>query len=653
VFPIFDITNIIKKLLLYMTTTRNVYKKMANDDDLSDTELEILKLNNLNETIKQYKEDTLTKPERKMFKVKQAPIKTLNNSLFGALGSGYAFNWSDNVCAGRITTVGRLELRKAIKWFEDYGCKPLLCVTDGINFSIPKETNLVVDNDNVYYDDKYNKPEVNSIYGDKKGVSALIEKFNKEVMIGYMAVDDDGQFQSCLNLKKNNYALLSVDKENNKKVKLTGGMIKNKVMPEYIEDFIDQGLILILEGKGQEFVEYYNSYCEDIFYKRIPLKKIASKKRIKSTIKEYLNRGTDKNGREKAKQAHMELIIEERNELAKKCFYDYYDQIINKYGEEIEKKYPNYNEINVDDFDLEDIYKYANDWMPNEPDLDSTVYLINTGNNISDGDSSIIKDAETGEKRTASSLIHKSELVDNPDMLGDYNVSKYLNDFNKKVKPLLEVFKDDVKDKILIKIKKKRYKDEFGVKRQHKELVKNVFSSEDLQLVDKDLNDLEEAITLEDEEVKFWNKFGYNPYKIWDGFKLNNENDLRYDIYENAFKYLNDKLVESGKGILKRVDDDINEGEYVLLKNKNIFNVGYYDGTNIKIARKNVQIPGLEDIDYEDEVYEYEQEFRKKYGISNDIKLSELFYKQPKAKKAYDDLVMEMNLEINDEEYDF
>jgi len=463
-----------------------------------------------------------------------------------------------------------------------------------------------------------------------------------------MAVDDDGQFISCLNLKKNNYALLQLDKKGNKKVKLIGGMIKNKVMPEYIEDFIDKGLIMILEGRGDDFVDYYNSYCEDIFYKKIPLKKIASKKRVKESIKDYVNRGTDKNGKQKAKKAHMELIIQERDKLVKDKFKEHLSDILRMYGDKFKSKYPNCSNMNVEDYKLEDLYEFTNDWMPNEPELDSTVYLINTGYKANDGDSAMVKDAETGEERMASSLIDRNFLNENPNMIGDYNVDKYLQAFNKKVLPLLEAFNVDVQGKILTKIKKKRYKDEFGVNRYEMKLIQNIFQKNELILTDNDLNDLDEAITMEDEEIIFWNKYGYNPDIVWDGYKDNGK--LRVDIYDHALNYLNSELEKVGKKSMKRVDDNIEKGDLILIKIKNEFNVGYYNGKYVKIIRENVEIPNLEKIDFDNVNLEYEEEFRKKYKIDNNINLFELFNKQPKAKQAYDDLVLEFTTE---EEYDY
>lgn len=644
VFPIFDITNIIKKMLSYFTTTRNIYKKMASGDLLNENELNILKLNKFEEIIKKYEENTLTDDERRIFKTLQLPIKILNNSLFGALGSGYSFNWSDNICAGRITTIGRLELRKVIVWFRNFGCKPLLCVTDGVNFAIPKTTRFIVNNNGIQISDVDLKPDEAWVYGGKTGVSALIAKFNEEVKSerenSFISVDDDGEFDSCLNLKRNNYALLINDKKKNKKkVKLIGGMIKSKVMPEYIEEFIDNALIIILEGRGSDFIEYYNSYCEDIFYRKIPLEKIASKKRVKESIKDYINRGTDKNGRPKAKKAHMELIISEREKLAKELFVKHFDIIKDKYSKQLEK-YDNYD---VESIDIDDIYDFVADWIPNEPELDSMVYLVNTGYKISDGDSNIIKDVETGEERMASQLISKKDLESGQELNIDYNVDKYLNAFNKKVIPLLEAFNSEIKDKILVKIKKKRYKDEFGNKRQSMELIKNVFSNSELNLVDCDLDSIEEALTLSKEEIEFWNKYGYNPDVIWDGYTVP-ENTLRTDIYDTAYNYLSEQLKSTNKK-LKKVDDIREAGDLILFKTKNQFDVGFFNGVYVKMVREDVQIPNIEKLNFKDVVYQYEKEFREKFEIPEDLDLTDIFNGQPKALQAYEDLVIELTSE--------
>ena len=127
-------------------------------------------------------------------------------------------------------------------------------------------------------------------------------------------------------------------------------------------------------------------------------------------------------------------------------------------------------------------------------------------------------------------------------MLGDYNVSRYLDMFNKKVEPLLICFDKSIRDKILINdptiIKKKTQKqiklDMKAAKLAKVEYIpdpipdpnapiiieKHTFMLCELELVngqpefDEDQDTLDELFTPSDMEIDHWNKVDYNPL-IW------------------------------------------------------------------------------------------------------------------------------------------
>ena len=570
VFPMFDITGVIKKMLLYLTTTRNIYKKIASGAKLNNEEVVLLEQIDHDAHAKYLKGEIMSADMAKA-KIKQLPIKILNNSLFGALGAAIAFNWSDNICAARITCSGRLHLRHGISWFNDFGLVPLLAVTDGINFQIPDTTTIRVTDEGVFYDQPEGLIEDMWKYGDLVGVDALIEKYNQEEMrTPYMSLDNDGESISCLNLSRINYASLSLEKDKKtgemvEKLKLTGNTIKSKTMPEYIQDFIDKGLDLILHGKGKEFVEYYYSYAEDIYYKQIPLKKIASKSKIKTTLEKYMKRGKDKNGREKGMQAHMELLLAERNKVAEELFIKHKDEF------DLKKS--------VEKYSIKDKLKMVANYMPKEPELDSTVYYVNTGYVKSHGDSKMIKDKKTGEERFASAMISTDDLTDNPDMKGDYNVPKYLDAFNKRVESLLVGFNPEIRNKILVKINKEG------------DLVKNEFTTKQLELTNFDLDNFDEAMTLESKEVAFWNRYGYDPRIVWDGFKVYDDDKIHYEIYENSLNHLNKLMEKSKRPKIKSINDKYNKGDYILIKDGTTYNVGLFNGVYIEIKRENVEIP--------------------------------------------------------------
>lgn len=672
IFPMFDITGVLKKMLLYLTTTRNIYKKLANGTDLNTEELTLVKQID-HEVYEKYLKKAFTPEDIAMFKVKQLPIKILNNSLFGALGSGVSFNWSDNICAARITCCGRLELRHSISWFKKYNCIALLAVTDGVNFQFPELTNIRVTDQSETVENEAKPIEEMWQYRGKRGINAIIEKFNDtEMRKPYMAVDNDGESISCLNLSRINYATMALAKdkktgEMKEKIKLTGNTIKSKVMPEYIEEFIDKGLDLILHGKGKEFVEYYNDYAKLIYYKQIPLKKIASKSKIKNSLTAYLKRGKDKNGREKGKQAHMELLLEKRRKIAAELF-------------ELNKKNLIYTK-SEDKLTPDEKMKLVVNYMPAEPELDSVVYYYNTGTKVSQGNSSEIEDPVTGEKRYCSQLITAEELIENPTMTGNYNVAKYLDSFNKRVKTILVGFDPEVRVKLLAKIVKDKKTKEVDLKCGGED-----FASYKLELMNFDLNDYDESMYLEPKEVEFWNKSGYDPRKVWNGFKMYDDDRVYFEIYEHALNYLNEKMSASGKPRIKSINEPYGKGDLILIKNDKEFSIGAHNGSYIEIIRTNDQlnIPKSDlEIELEkkkeeeeqrirsleltlDEKTEKEKEletqkqkrekyfgkFKKLFNLSSELSIEEIYKEEPMIYEMLDDFVLQQEDEEDEEDAD-
>ena len=282
-FPTCDVDGIMRLLLSHFVKTRSEFKFLASEDS------------------------PLPVKDRKLYKIKQLPLKIFNNSEFGATGSEY-FNWGEVDPAEFTTSAGRQYLRKAINFFTSYDCKMLICDTDGINVSLPINIDFDIDKkplkepipfSELTYIDRDNK--------EHKGVKALLKKFNTELLFGeYMKVDDDGRWLSNINLARKNY--INLDSDN--KVKTTGNTLKSSNLEAYIVDFIGQTMKPLLTNNGKEFVKIYNEYAYKIFYEQIPLLKIASKARIKKSLLEYLTRKVDKTGKVSSQQAFMELILE-------------------------------------------------------------------------------------------------------------------------------------------------------------------------------------------------------------------------------------------------------------------------------------------------------------------------------------------------------
>jgi len=426
VFPEVDISGALRAMLRYLLDTRNEYKYLAG---------------------KYYKEGNNVLGSK--FDKKQLPIKIFNNSAFGSISAPYIFPWGDIDIGETITCTGRQYLRHMIGYFIARGYDPLVLDTDGVNFSYGEDVTK-----HTYIGRGYHRFVKKG--EEYKGIDADVSEYNDRFMHGAMGLDIDEVWPATINLSRKNYATLKP----NGKIKLTGNTIKGKTIQKYIKNFLNKGIKMLLSGKGKEFVDYYNHYLERIYNMDIPLAEIANKSKVKKTVKQYLNRGTNKNEQPLPRQAHMELIIKE----------------------------------NV------------------HTQLGDDIYYVNNGIKKSHGDIQVRKrktDLPEGTLVFNSYLITSEQMEKNPDLKGDYNVPKYIDAFNKKVEPLLVVFRTHIRESLLITDPTE----------------KQFFTNSELELVsgiaskEGDQDTLEELMTMSDEEKRFWKMKGISPeYMINDRF---------------------------------------------------------------------------------------------------------------------------------------
>jgi hypothetical protein len=103
--------------------------------------------------------------------------------------------------------------------------------------------------------------------------------------------------------------------------------------------------------------------------------------------------------------------------------------------------------------------------------------------------------------------IDPSDLENNPEMLGEYNIQRAIATFNKRVEPLLIVFDDEVRDTLLIKNPEDRG---FYTTEQCKLINGKPFSPEDQDDV------YENLIKMEQGEVEFWESVGIDPNYMYE-----------------------------------------------------------------------------------------------------------------------------------------
>jgi DNA polymerase elongation subunit (family B) len=398
-----------------------------------------------------------------MYDRKQLPIKIFINAYFGSLSAPHVFPWGDMNMGETITCTGRQCLRMMIMFFMKKGYKPLVMDTDGVNFETPDNIN-----DTVYIGKGLN--ELVKEGKEYRGIEADTAEFNDIFMRNEMGLDIDYVAPSCVNVSRKNY-IIKLNKKGKEVIKLTGNTIKSKKLSQYVVDFLDEGLKYLLDGDGLSFVELYYKYVGMIYNQEIPLAKIANKSRVKQSVNEYKKhiQKTTKSGSLMSRQAHMELILQ-------------------------------------------------NDYPAG---LGETIYYVNNGIKKSDGDVQKVTKATKKQQEEYFAkhgtpipdnyiqincyMIPEKDIVDNPDLTGDYNIARYLTNFNKRVEPLLVAFNPSIREDILVEDPKDR---QYFTKTQC-ELVSGFPLKEDGQ--DK----FDEVMTLSDGEVIFWNRVQRDPFFMY------------------------------------------------------------------------------------------------------------------------------------------
>ena len=480
VFPECDVMGVQKSMLKYFRNIRIKYKRLT---------AELAKTNPV---------------ESEMYDRKQLPIKIFINAYFGSLSAPHVFPWGDMNMGETITCVGRQCLRMMIMFYMKKGYKPLVMDTDGVNFETPIDIE----------EHKYIGRGLNELVIEGKeyvGIEADTAEFNDTFMRNEMGLDIDYTAPACINVSRKNY-IIKLVKKGKEKIKLTGNTIKSKKMQQYIVDFLDEGLKMLLNGQGLEFIELYYSYVDRIFNNQIPLSKIANKSRVKQSVDEYKKHimKTTKSGSLMSRQAHMELIILNNHPAGLGDTIFYINNGKKKSSGDVEKK---------------------NKWTKKE----MLEYLETNGSDMP-SDYSVLN--------VNCYMIPEKEIQNNPDLTGDYNVARYLNVFNKRLEPLLVVFKPEIREDILIEDPKDR---QYFTKAQC-ELVNGYPLKEEGQ--DK----LEEVMTLSDSEVIFWNRVQRDPYFMY---------------MEDSLSLADPYWVEKNRRVVSMQEESIVSNEEEIIDNNN------------------------------------------------------------------------------------
>ena len=195
--------------------------------------------------------------------------------------------------------------------------------------------------------------------------------------------------------------------------------------------------------------------------------------------------------------------------------------------------------------------------------LGETIYYVNNGTKKSSGDVQKITKPTKKQKQDYLNkhgveipedyleincyMISEKDIQNNPDMLGDYNVPRYLNNFNKRVEPLLVVFKPEIRDDILVD----DVSDNGQINRQF-------FTKAQCELdhghplKEQGQDKFDEVMTLSDSEVMFWNKVKRDPYFMY---------------VDDSIKYVDQYWVEHNRKVANLQAESVKSNEDEIIEN--------------------------------------------------------------------------------------
>lgn len=388
--------------------------------------------------------------------------------------------------------------------------------TDGFNFKLPDESTYRYTKEHPYVGKGSNREVKLGV--EYTGFEADVAEFNDLYMkdvyspkgVQKMGLGIDEVVSATINFSRKNYADYFPENPYPEDVKMVGNTIKSKKMPEYIAKFLGKGIRLLLQGKGQEFLNEYYDYIEKIYNYQIPLRDIATKGKIKKSIQQYLIdiKEITKAGRPKSRQAWYELAIKHDLKVDNGDTVYYINIGTSKSHADVKKitHYFQYDEAGEKREVTKDIDKnlklYRKECKNNGVTAMAKDVWINKNYPSSFKEEEIILNCALVPRE----VIEKDEDTFCQDFIVDgnktlYNCPSYIDKFNNRIKPLLVCFSREIRDEILITNPDDR--------KYFTEAQCVLSSGEPNKPTDQDT--YEQLMTMEDKEIKFWMKYDIEP----------------------------------------------------------------------------------------------------------------------------------------------
>lgn len=385
----------------------------------------------------------------------------------------------------------------------------------------------------------------------------LTKSYNGSTEV-WSANEIDEYVNVSINLKRKNYICKMKRDDSVKKV---GNTVKSRKLSGYLSKFLNKALDLLIDGDGLGFVNAYYDYIDDIYNYRISVRDIASKGSIKKSLEDYEEdcKKTTKSGSKKSRQAWYELALRSEIKYSPGDILFYVNTGAKKGDGDVKRIVHQYvkNPENPDE-EIELVGKVKTNIVKSHCEKNGLLFK-----GMKDKEKKeILKQYITREedeiilncKAVPQEIIDsEKELLcsDVPEL--EYNVEKYITQFNNRITPLLVCFHPDVRDRILIRKPAERV----------------VWEKDDVRLVsgfpmdEKDQDTYEALMTPERSEVEFWLRKGEVPPFVnecgidWGKVVADYHETLRKE-QDEMFQKENDKYMEA---LSKLTDEDVERFE--------------------------------------------------------------------------------------------
>lgn len=261
--------------------------------------------------------------------------------------------------------------------------------------------------------------------------------------------------KASLNLSRKNYLCWMAEDDSIKKV---GNTVKSRKLAMYLQKFINKACDLLIQGDGTGFLNSYYDMIDDIYNYRISVKDIASKGNVKQSLADYKEacKTITKSGSKKSRQAWYELAIQNNLNVSMGDSI-YYVNTGAKKGDTDVKRVTHQFIMNPDNpsEEVELVTRLQTRILKEECMKEGIEYKTLKSKDKKDRMKKYIV-REEDEIFLNCKMVPIEILESDRDIMCsevpelEYNVEKYIEQFNSRIKPLLVCFSTDIREQIII-----------------------------------------------------------------------------------------------------------------------------------------------------------------------------------------------------------